>query len=121
MKIAPFSAQVFFPVRSAVLALMLALVCVARDAGAAQMSGAELFAHYCSYCHGTGDGPGSAQLAKTRGTDKALLLRRTDLAPDYIQYVVRHGLKAMPPFVPSDLTDARLKVLAAYLTSPLPR
>ena len=56
------------------------------------------------------------QLSRTRGQDKALLTQRTDLAPDYIEYVVRHGLKSMPPFVPSDLTDDKLKALVRFLT-----
>jgi len=31
--------------------------------------------------------------------------------------IVRQGLKAMPAFVPSDLTDAQLKALADYLAA----
>lgn len=107
------------------LALMMATVSAVAapvmPAAAAEMTGSEVFAHYCSYCHGSEDGPGTQQLQRTRGADKALLAKRTDLAPDYIDYVVRHGLKSMPPFVPSDLTDSRLKALADFLTSPLPR
>jgi hypothetical protein len=30
--------------------------------------------------------------------------------------IVRQGLKAMPAFVPSDLTDAQLKALTDYVT-----
>ena len=75
---------------------------------AADMSGREVFEHYCSYCHGSADGPGTMQLKRTRGADKALLAGRPDLAPDYVEYIVRHGLKSMPPFVPSDLTEAKL-------------
>ena len=45
-----------------------------------------------------------------------MLTERNDLRPPYIQYVVRHGLKAMPAFLPSDLTDAQLEALADYLT-----
>jgi mono/diheme cytochrome c family protein len=100
---------------------MSALVGSAMPAVAAEIAGGEVFTHYCSYCHGTEEGPGTQQLRRTRGADKALLARRTDLAPVYIEYVVRHGLKSMPPFVPSDLTDAKLKALAGFLTSPLPR
>jgi len=83
----------------------------------AEMTGKQVFEHYCTYCHGSKDGPGTMQLGRTRGKDKALLTERTDLAPQYIESVVRHGLKSMPPFVPSDLTDARLKALVGFLTS----
>lgn len=93
-----------------------ALVGVMTPAVGAEMSGKEVFDHYCTHCHGSGDGPGTLQLSRTRGDDKGLLTERTDLAPDYIEYIVRHGLRSMPAFVPSDLTDARLKALLAFLT-----
>ena len=93
-----------------------ALVVLATPARAAEMTGRQVFDHYCSYCHGSSDGPGTMQLRRTRGKDQALLIERTNLSPDYIKYVVRHGLRSMPPFVPSDLTDARLEVLAAFLS-----
>ena len=78
--------------------------------------GSEVFDHYCSHCHGTADAPGTVQLSRTRGKDKGLLTQRTDLAPDYIEYIVRHGLKSMPPFAPSDLDETKLKALIAFLT-----
>lgn len=85
-------------------------------AAGADMNGKAVFDHYCTYCHGSGEGPGTLQLSRTRGKDKGLLTQRTDLAPEYVQYVVRHGLRSMPPFVPSDLTDAKLEALVAFLT-----
>jgi mono/diheme cytochrome c family protein len=91
------------------------LVGSAMPAAAADMAGKEVFEHYCSYCHGSANGPGTMQLRRTRGADKALLTERTDLTPEYIMFIVRHGLKSMPPFAPSDLTDARLKALAGFL------
>jgi mono/diheme cytochrome c family protein len=93
-----------------------ALAVLTEPAAAAEMTGREVFDHYCTHCHGAADGPGTLQLSRTRGKDRGLLTQRTDLAPDYIEYIVRHGLKSMPPFAPSDLTDARLKALAAFLT-----
>jgi len=88
---------------------------LAMPATGAEMTGKEVFDHYCSYCHGSGDGPGTMQLGRSRGRDKALLTERTDLTPEYIKFIVRHGLRSMPPFVPSDLTDAKLKSLAGFL------
>ena len=93
-----------------------ALVGLGTPAGAAEMTGREVFDHYCTYCHGSSDGPGTMQLSRTRGKDQAFLAERTNLSPDYIEYVVRHGLKSMPPFVPSDLTDTKLKALVEFLT-----
>jgi mono/diheme cytochrome c family protein len=92
-----------------------ALAVLAAPARAADITGKEVFDHYCTYCHGSGDGPGTMQLRRTRGKNQALLTERTNLSRDYIEYVVRHGLKSMPPFAPSDLTDAKLQALAAFL------
>lgn len=55
------------------------------------------------------------QLRRTRGKDQALLTERNNLSRDYTEYIVRHGLKSMPPFAPSDLSDAKLKALTAFL------
>jgi mono/diheme cytochrome c family protein len=93
-----------------------ALAGLATPARAAEMTGKEVFDHYCTYCHGARDGPGTMQLSRTRGKDQSLLIERTNLSPDYIEYVVRHGLRSMPPFAPSDLTETKLKALAAFLT-----
>jgi mono/diheme cytochrome c family protein len=93
-----------------------ALVSLARPAGGGEPKGSEVFEHYCSHCHGAADAPATMQLSRTRGKDKGLLTQRTDLAPDYIEYIVRHGLKSMPPFAPSDLDEARLKALIGFLT-----
>jgi cytochrome c5 len=95
---------------------VLALAGLGTPAAAADMTGKEVFDHYCTYCHGSSDGPGTMQLSRTRGKDQALLAERTNLSADYIEYVVRHGLKSMPPFAPSDLNEARLKVLVGFLT-----
>jgi cytochrome c5 len=92
-----------------------ALAILAMPAAGAEMTGREVFDHYCTYCHGSSDGPGTIQLGRTRGKDQALLTQRTNLSADYIEYVVRHGLRSMPPFVPSDLTEAKLKALVAFL------
>ena len=75
-----------------------ALVGMAMPAAAEEPKGSEVFEHYCSHCHGPGDAPGTVQLSRTRGNDKGLLTQRTDLAPEYIEYIVRHGLKSMPAF-----------------------
>ena len=89
-------------------------------ANGAEPKGREVFEHYCSDCHGPGDAPATVQLGRTRGKDKALLTERTDLQPEYIEFIVRHGLKSMPPFAPADLDAAKLKALVAYLAKKEP-
>jgi len=95
--------------------VVASLAGLGMSARAAEMTGREVFDHYCAQCHGPSDGPGTMQLRRTRGKDRALLTERTDLTPNYIAYVVRHGLRSMPPFAPSDLPAAKLEALAAFL------
>jgi len=75
------------------------------------------FQRACSVCHGSGPGkPGTRALrAKYAGKLPALLEQRTDLAPDYVRYIVRHGVTVMPPFRKTELSDADLDAIAAYL------
>ena len=92
-----------------------ALVCgiapvLAEDGGKA------VFDRLCSHCHAPGiEHPATRQLAVTRGEDKAVLAERKDLAAEYIRFVVRSGLRSMPGFYPSDLTEAQLEALVDYL------
>jgi mono/diheme cytochrome c family protein len=103
--------------RYAAIAAFVALI-AAVPAAAADLTGKEVFERHCIHCHGAGDEmTGTRQLARTRGKDKALLTERDDLPAEYIRMIVRQGLKAMPAFVPSDLTDAQLQALADYLAN----
>jgi mono/diheme cytochrome c family protein len=100
------------------LSALAALLAVSvSSVNAAELTGKEVFEKHCVHCHGpSNEAVGTLQLARTRGQDKALLTERKDLPPEYIRIVVRHGLRAMPAFVPSDLTDAQLQALTEYLT-----
>jgi mono/diheme cytochrome c family protein len=72
----------------------------------------------CAVCHGSGPGkPGTRALAaKYKGAEPALLEERTDLKPDYVRYVVRHGVSVMPFFRKTELSDGDLDAIAAYLS-----
>ena len=72
----------------------------------------------CAVCHGGGPGkPGTRALAaKYKGKEPALLEERTDLAPDYVRTVVRHGVSVMPFFRKTELSDGDLDAIVAYLT-----
>ena len=72
----------------------------------------------CAVCHGSGEGkPGTRALAaKYKGTVPALLEERSDLEARYIKQVVRQGLYVMPFFRKTELSDADLDAIAAYLT-----
>ena len=61
--------------------------------------------------------PGTQALqARFRGELPAPLAQRTDLTPDYIEAVVRDGLRSMPFFRPTEVSDDDLAALVAYLT-----
>ncbi len=45
----------------------------------------------------------------------ALLEQRTDLTAPVLKVFLRHGSFSMPPFRPTELTDAEIGDIAAYL------
>jgi mono/diheme cytochrome c family protein len=81
--------------------------------------GKALFEQHCAMCHAAGPGhAGTMRLTEVRGAAKAVLAQRTDLDPAYIRIVVRQGLVEMPPWRPTELDDAALQQIMAYLTRP---
>ncbi len=72
----------------------------------------------CSVCHGPmPERPGTRALAaKYQGSLPALLEERTDLKPEFIRMIVRNGISVMPPFRKTEVTDAQLDAIVAYLT-----
>jgi mono/diheme cytochrome c family protein len=99
-------------------AIGLALAGHAAAADEAEIQkGHEVFDHWCTPCHGTGPGkPGTIALdAKYKGKLPGVLEQRTDLTPDMVKYFVRHGVTVMPFFRKTEIGDADLDALAAYL------
>ncbi|HEX7080400.1 MAG TPA: cytochrome c [Gammaproteobacteria bacterium] len=90
--------------------------------------GREVFDQRCAACHGEipeetfgprflPSMPGTQALRDRYGDAlPAALERRTDLTPEYIEAVVRDGLRSMPFFRPTEVSDEDLEALAAYLT-----
>jgi mono/diheme cytochrome c family protein len=76
------------------------------DSDGAWRGGPDVYGEVCAYCHDTGVGP------VTKGRH---------LPPTYIEYVVRHGLLAMPAFSASFIEDKSLQDVARYISeSPVP-
>jgi (+)-pinoresinol hydroxylase len=98
-------------------AWVILMIAAASGAWAADApAGKQIFSRYCAECHAPGFGhPGTQQLALLRGAVSSILEQRKDLAPDYIRYVVRHGLWEMPPYRTAEIDDAQLAQLARYL------
>ena len=83
--------------------------------------GKAVFAKWCAPCHAPDSGlAGTFALQhKYEGTVPAALENRTDLQPALVAYFVRNGVAWMPPFRPTEISDAQLAALSAYLTAPL--
>jgi mono/diheme cytochrome c family protein len=78
--------------------------------------GHKVYDKWCFPCHGTGLGkPGTDSLA-ARGQKPAVLEERTDLTAPAIKTFVRHGVLFMPMFRKTEVSDADLDAIAAYLT-----
>lgn len=79
--------------------------------------GQEVYKHWCWDCHGTGSGkPGTSALqAKYKGTQPPDLEQRSDLIPAVTKLFVRNGVSIMPMFRKTEISDADLDALAAYL------
>jgi len=124
--------------RAAGLGVVLSLGAVLAPAFAARpdvaagnvQRGHELFNTWCVGCHRAtvvdNDNPHSLVNRVVAGTytlqqryhgaEPAALEQRTDLTPDYIRTIVRQGLRVMPRTRKTELTDAQLDDVVAYLT-----
>jgi cytochrome c5 len=80
-----------------------------------QEQGKRAYNHICVYCHSPGVW-GTNRLSKRMDKEHAVLENRTDLSAAVIQTVVRTGIGSMPPLRKSELSDADLAAVAAYLT-----
>jgi len=81
--------------------------------------GAAVFNNWCSACHSRGpqNAPGTTSLqAKYQGSVPAALEDRRDLTPDLVKFFVRNGVAMMAPLRKTEVSDADLEALAAYLT-----
>lgn len=82
--------------------------------------GKEVFTYWCAICHAEGDAfPGTVALrTKYQGQLPAELEKRTDLTPAVVETFVRNGISIMPFFRKTEIGDADLDALAAYLSEP---
>jgi len=82
----------------------------------AQAAGAKIFAKWCADCHTRPTGSGTMALQrKYEGRFPAILEQRTDLRAPYVQVVVRTGVSFMPSFRKTEISDAELALVGAYL------
>jgi mono/diheme cytochrome c family protein len=79
-----------------------------------QSEGRALFNESCVFCHGE-RGHATTLLSKRLGADNSLLEKRTNLTPELIRHVVRHGINSMPWYPRAELSDRDLQLITAYL------
>ena len=88
--------------------------------------GKQVYDYWCLPCHGEGLGlPGFAELPGTQQLrikyrDVAispLLTERTDLVPDFVKAIVRQGVSFMPQFRKTEISDAQIAQIGAYIVS----
>jgi len=95
----------------------LAAAADAPSAAAKQEQGHAVFKRWCEPCHGRASYlPATAGLAiKYKGKVPAALEDRKDLTVEAVKTFVRQGAFSMPPFRKTEVSDADLDALAAYL------
>jgi (+)-pinoresinol hydroxylase len=106
-----------FPTLLAAAVVAMATPTLAAAQPPAAADGKAVFEKWCAPCHGDGPGkPGTAALqALYKGAKPALLEQRTDLVPQLTKTFVRNGVSVMPFFRKTEISDAELEALAAYL------
>lgn len=77
--------------------------------------GREVYQKWCAPCHGTGLGKPGTSAAAAHGRNPAVLEQRTDLTPKTIETAVRNGRNFMPRFRKTEISNADLAAITAYL------
>ena len=106
-----------------VVAVLLPSASVAQSSGPDLKAGKAVFNQWCASCHGEGRYMAGTNglRAKYKNEKPALLEQRTDLTPPVVKAFVRSGVGIMAPFRKTEITDADLDALAAYLNRNKPR
>jgi len=86
--------------------------------------GRAVYEKWCAPCHDPGiEHPGThALMTKYSGSPRAsgIITEWKDLTPQYIRFMVRHGMSVMPHFRKTEITDSQLDALARYLSRMRP-
>lgn len=91
------------------------LLPIAAPAQSEAGRGREIYQKWCSPCHGTGLGKPGTSAAAAHGMKPAVLEQRTDLTPKVIETAVRNGINFMPRFRKTEISNADLAAIEAYL------
>lgn len=111
--------------RAALLVLLTSCAGGAYQAMAQDRSaqrGHDLFELWCAPCHKplgeyVSSVPATTAMQRKYPDRPAALEERTDLTPDYVRQIVRSGVFSMPFFRKTELSDADVDALGAYLAT----
>ena len=99
---------------------ILLIAALAGGAQAASPNGKAVYEHWCAPCHAPGPGhPGTQSLQlKYQGAPAPYCFRTVPTSsPQAVSVFVRQGVLLMAPFRKTEITDAELAALAAYVTA----
>ena len=91
------------------------LLPIAAPAQSQPGRGREVYQKWCTPCHGTGLGKPGTAAAAAHGAKPPVLEQRTDLTPKMIETAVRNGVNFMPRFRKTEISNADLAAIVAYL------
>lgn len=98
---------------------MVLAFAIAGAASAAEQPSAEqgraVYQKWCTPCHGTGLGKPGTTAAAAHGVKTPVLEQRQDLNAKMIESAVRKGVDIMPRFRKTEISDADLAAIVAYL------
>jgi mono/diheme cytochrome c family protein len=109
-------------VAAALACAAVACAASAAEAPDAHSAGRTVYVRWCAPCHDPGvTHPGTHALTvKYLGIKPGVLLEWKDLPPAAVKAWVRHGISVMPQFRKTEISDAELDALAAYLSRNTP-
>ena len=101
--------------------LLIGAASAGAGADAARNSpGRAVYEKWCAACHDPGIiHPGTHALMTkypTGSRASGAITQWTDLPASYVTFMVRHGMSVMPQFRKTEISDAQLAALAAYLS-----
>jgi len=93
---------------------------IEESAGSLAERGRAVYNNWCDACHRNANqnAPGTRSLQfKYRGELPAALEEREDLTPELVEFYIRNGIATMPFYRKTEISDADLAAISAYLAS----
>jgi mono/diheme cytochrome c family protein len=98
--------------------LLMSTSARAAEDSTARDAGRLVYERWCAACHDPGiEHPGTNALTtKYKGVKSGVILEWNDLPAELVRHLVRTGMSVMPHFRKTEISDAELEALAAYLS-----